>query len=91
MILLLLWPGIAGVVKRLHDLDHPGWFVAAYYGGFIAGGVVLAIAIPALGAGALILGIPLIFLAVMGFWYGIKVSFFRGTPGPNEYGPDPLA
>ena len=54
-------------------------------------GVIAAIVIPALGDVALILGIPFLLLMLMGFWYGIKISFFRGTIGPNRYGPDPLA
>jgi uncharacterized membrane protein YhaH (DUF805 family) len=24
-------------------------------------------------------------------WFLIELGFFRGTPGPNRYGPDPLA
>jgi uncharacterized membrane protein YhaH (DUF805 family) len=24
-------------------------------------------------------------------WYLIECGFLRGTPGPNSYGPDPLA
>ena len=26
-----------------------------------------------------------------GIWFLIDVGFLRGTPGPNQYGPDPLA
>jgi uncharacterized membrane protein YhaH (DUF805 family) len=26
-----------------------------------------------------------------GLWYLIECGFLRGTPGPNAYGPDPLA
>ena len=26
-----------------------------------------------------------------GLWYLIECGFLRGTPGPNNYGPDPLA
>ena len=38
LFLLILWPVMVSLVKRLHDLDHPGWFVAAFYGGIFAGG-----------------------------------------------------
>ena len=91
LFLLIVWPVIVGLVKRLHDLDHPGWFVAAFYGSIFAGGVIAAIVIPALGDVAFILGIPLLVLMLIGLHYGIKMSFFRGTIGPNRYGPDPLA
>ena len=26
-----------------------------------------------------------------GIWYLIEAGFLAGTPGPNDYGPDPLA
>ncbi len=87
LFLLSVWPVMVSQVKRLHDLDHPGWLVGAFYGGIFA-----PVVVPALGDVALILGkIPLLVLILMVFWYGIKISFFRGTIGPNRYGPDPLA
>jgi uncharacterized membrane protein YhaH (DUF805 family) len=34
----------------------------------------------------------IVFLPVIGgLWYLIECGFLRGTPGPNTYGPDPLA
>ena len=34
----------------------------------------------------------IIFVPVIGgLWYFIECGFLRGTPGPNTYGPDPLA
>jgi uncharacterized membrane protein YhaH (DUF805 family) len=37
--------------------------------------------------------VPLsVFVPVIGgLWYLIECGFLRGTPGPNAYGPDPLA
>lgn len=33
----------------------------------------------------------IIFVPVIGnLWYLIECGFLRGTPGPNDYGPDPL-
>jgi len=33
----------------------------------------------------------LLFLVpIYNLWIAIKVAFFRGTPGPNDYGPDPI-
>ena len=91
LLLLTLWPVMVSLVKRLHDLDHPGWFVGAFFGGIFAVMVIAAQVIPAPGHVALMLAIPLLVLILMGFWCGIKISFFRGTIGPNRYGPDPLA
>src|SRR5215207_6214823 len=34
----------------------------------------------------------IVFVPVIGgLWYLIECGFLRGTPGPNSYGPDPLA
>lgn len=34
----------------------------------------------------------IVFVPVIGgLWYLIECGFLRGTPGPNNYGPDPLA
>jgi len=36
--------------------------------------------------------ILIVFVPVIGgLWYLIECGFLRGTPGPNNYGPDPLA
>jgi uncharacterized membrane protein YhaH (DUF805 family) len=88
--LLTFWPGIVAAVKRLHDLGHPGWYVAAFYGGTIGAGIALAIAVPLFGAIGGLVAIPLGLLMLGALWYSIKIMFFRGTFGPNEYGPDPL-
>ncbi len=39
------------------------------------------------GVWILIIFVPLI----GGLWYLIECGFLKGTPGPNDYGPDPLA
>jgi uncharacterized membrane protein YhaH (DUF805 family) len=58
--LVLLLPGIAVSVRRLHDLDRTGWWF--------------------------LLTFTVIGLIVLIVWYCM-----RGTPGPNRFGPDPLA
>jgi uncharacterized membrane protein YhaH (DUF805 family) len=36
--------------------------------------------------------ILIVFVPIIGhLWYLIECGFLRGTPGPNSYGPDPLA
>jgi len=33
----------------------------------------------------------IVFVPIIGgLWYLIECGFLRGTPGPNDYGPDPL-
>jgi uncharacterized membrane protein YhaH (DUF805 family) len=59
--LVVLLPGIAVGVRRLHDLDRSGWW--------------------------LLLGlVPLVGAIVLIIWFCTG-----GTPGPNRFGPDPLA
>ena len=58
--LLLLLPGVAVSVRRLHDLDRSGWWLLLTVTGI---GIVLLL-----------------------IW-----DCMRGTPGPNRFGPDPLA
>jgi uncharacterized membrane protein YhaH (DUF805 family) len=34
----------------------------------------------------------IVFVPIIGgIWYLVECGFLRGTPGPNNYGPDPLA
>ena len=33
----------------------------------------------------------LCFVPILGIWLIVELGFLRGTVGPNEYGPDPLA
>ena len=91
---------IAIVVKRLHDLDNSAWHVvwllailllaalaAMAYWGLQGGSIVeewqqfwtLTLYVTA-GLAAALLG-----------YLTVKLGFTRGTPGPNQFGPDPLA
>lgn len=56
-----LWPSICLSVKRLHDLDKPGWLWVLFI-------------------------VPLV-----GFFLWIYLTFWKGTEGENQFGPDPLA
>jgi uncharacterized membrane protein YhaH (DUF805 family) len=58
--LVLLLPGIAVSIRRLHDLDRTGWWF--------------------------LLAFTVIGIIVLIIW-----DCMRGTPGPNRFGPDPLA
>jgi uncharacterized membrane protein YhaH (DUF805 family) len=83
--------GFSGQVKRWHDLDKTGWwaclamippFIGFWYFFFLVVrekgsplGWVLVYFIPILGS----------------LWSFFIAGFLRGTPGPNRFGPDPLA
>ncbi|RMF06916.1 MAG: DUF805 domain-containing protein, partial [Alphaproteobacteria bacterium] len=89
--LILAYPGLALMCKRLHDRNRSGWWGVLLYGLSIAGeGVTLAgYAGPADSPSLAELAI-LIPLALIGLWFLIELGFLRGTVGPNRFGPDPL-
>ena len=89
--LVLLYPGVVVMVKRLHDRDRSGqligWLIVPYTVLMVTNllgmsgdpdhmGVVESI---------LLIGTGIIALAFM-----VDLGFRRGTAGDNQYGPDPL-
>ena len=73
-------------IKRLHDRDQSGWWILLFYFG-------PAVA-SALGhnsdSGMLMLLMSLVSLGIS-IWAFVVLACLRGTRGPNQYGPDPLA
>ncbi|SDG26353.1 Uncharacterized membrane protein YhaH, DUF805 family [Selenomonas sp. WCT3] len=59
--LAIMVPSIMLLIRRLHDLNRPGWWAIGNF-------------------------IPVLNIAL-----SIYVLFIPGTPGPNQYGPDPLS
>lgn len=81
----LIIPQLAVAVRRLHDIDRTGWWMALPIALALPIGILsyLAIATVAFGIAALALFAAAILLIV---W-----QCTRGTNGPNRFGPDPLA
>jgi uncharacterized membrane protein YhaH (DUF805 family) len=80
-----IWSGLAVGIKRLHDRDKSGWWILLFW----LGPSVLSgwqTATPDLGGG-FILSLAAI---AIGIWAFVELGCLRGTPGPNQYGPDPL-
>jgi len=82
-LIAIIVSGVAVGIKRLHDRDKSGWWLAAFY------------LVPPLldGTGrttgsAVIFGLASLAVSI---WAVVELGFLRGTPGPNQYGPDPLA
>jgi uncharacterized membrane protein YhaH (DUF805 family) len=89
MLLLLLlipwlWIGFALGVKRLHDRNKSAWWLAIFY---VLPGILEYIAEFVGDAGVVLL----IASFAVSIWALVELGFLRGTPGPNNYGPDPLA
>jgi len=85
-LLLILAMGISGIavgIKRLHDRDKTGWWLLAFY--------LLPPIFDGLGRS---IGFSLVFTlasAAVSLWMVVELGFLRGTSGPNQHGPDPLA
>ena len=86
LFIAVTWSSLAVGVKRLHDRDKSGWWILLFWlgpsllGGWQSTG-------PNMGGG-LVLSLAAGVIAIWGF---VELGCLRGTPGPNQYGPDPLA
>ncbi|MGE0626960.1 MAG: DUF805 domain-containing protein [Hyphomicrobiaceae bacterium] len=89
--LMLAWPSAAISIKRFNDRDRPWWI------GYLMFVAMVAMLI-ANHAGLLLnpnSAAPterLVFAGMLMFfvWALVDNALFRGTEGPNRYGPDPL-
>lgn len=104
--LIIFWPWIALLVKRMHDRNKAWWWILFYFiPGFIfcalliiwLGAAFLSIAagetnvaLPALGG----IGVLVIVLGLIWFgtfiWFFVEFGCLRGTIGSNRFGPDPV-
>lgn len=90
--LAFTYPEFAIAVKRGNDRNMPLWLLAAFF----ATNAVLDLLDVLDWSGtsdnpsalSLVIGLPftVLLLALL-----VELGFRKGTPGPNQYGPDPLA
>ena len=89
--LLLLYPSLAYIVKRLHDRNRTGWWAGGMYGLAIVSNLVTLAGYGGTAAepemAVLVFLIPMLAIAL---WLFVELGFFKGTPGPNRFGPNPL-
>jgi uncharacterized membrane protein YhaH (DUF805 family) len=90
--LLTFWPGIAVLVKRIHDRNRSGWLVVLPIaaGLLIVAGAVIANATGAFVAGGILSAIGAIAFLAIAIWFFVEFGCMPGTDGPNRYGPDPV-
>ena len=81
---IIIYPALAIMIKRLNDRDRPRYF--AYI--FIAPSV-LTVLLMLFGAIDLVMIVSWLSL-IIGIWALIELGFLKGTDGPNQHGPDPL-
>ncbi len=90
--LAFTYPEFAVTIKRAHDRDMPNWVLIAFFsaGALLDLLMVLGLAgtdeHPSLISLAIALPFTVIGLALLA-----ELGFRKGTAGPNQYGPDPLA
>jgi uncharacterized membrane protein YhaH (DUF805 family) len=93
--LVLVYPLVAVVVKRLHDRGRSGWW-AALLAAPLGAGVAAAYATRLFGLGEVVIQ----HAATTGIWAGlaavvalviVELGCRRGKPGYSEHGPPPLA
>jgi uncharacterized membrane protein YhaH (DUF805 family) len=91
--LATLWPGIAVLIKRIHDHNKTGWLVLLPYVPLVALAICAGIGSLA-GASTDAIGVMTIIFMVafglIGLWFFIQFLCMRGTIGANRFGPDPV-
>jgi uncharacterized membrane protein YhaH (DUF805 family) len=90
--LVVLYPALALTVKRLHDRDRPNWWAAIIFVPTVLSAVLGVFGMDVYGPSQSMIAIIVnVVLVIVSIWFLIELGFLRGTPGPNRYGPDPLA
>jgi uncharacterized membrane protein YhaH (DUF805 family) len=87
--LLLFVASIPITVKRLHDRGKSGHYAWLLYGSSVVGGAVDPWTQGTMQVNPFGMIVALV-TVVIGLWFFVELGFFRGTAGPNTYGPDPL-
>jgi uncharacterized membrane protein YhaH (DUF805 family) len=94
-------PYLAVTVRRLHDTNHSGWWLAAFWGAPFLIWTVQVVAYISLTMSASAQGMPYAYPALSGVSFildlgGLALSIVQlvfllksGTIGENKYGPDP--
>ena len=92
-LLLMFWPGVAGTVKRLHDLEINAKHVGGMYG---AWAVAIALFLfnrtgsNVVTPGLMAAMVTAVLAIIYTLYVFIPCCFKPGIEGPNSYGPDPL-
>jgi uncharacterized membrane protein YhaH (DUF805 family) len=80
MYIPLIWIGLAVAAKRLHHRNKSAWWLLVFY--------VLPGVLNYAAGGTFALAIAGLAISI---WALVELGFLRGTSGPNDFGPDPLA
>lgn len=95
--LAILLPWIAVSVRRLHDIDRTGWWLAGFFLPFVVVLIWMAAVVganfpgtPPAPTGSLLIGMIVAVIAMLVLAIVMLVFMVTaGTQGANRYGPDP--
>lgn len=87
----LIYPEFAVALKRAHDRDLPLWMLIVNFALEFATNAVVVFGLDGAAdePSALYWIVSLPWLAI-GLFLLVQLGFYKGTPGPNRFGPDPL-
>ena len=86
--IVVIVSGLGVAIRRLHDRDKSGWWAVLFYvAPALLSGLGAALG-SSLGLGASIFSLASFAISI---WAFVELGCLRGTQGPNQYGPDPLA
>ena len=100
LLAILAYPVTALMMKRLNDRDRPSYFAYIFWaptvlsvlGGLFGMTMTTAdlggVAIPTQSGLGWVLALASL---AVGIWALIELGILKGTDGPNQHGPDPLA
>lgn len=90
--LIFNYPEFAIAVKRGNDRDWPLWPIALFFAGSVLLDLFSVLDLAGTDAApsplAMIIAVP---FTVLGLGLLVELGFRKGTSGPNQHGPDPVA
>ncbi len=86
------YPEFAVAVKRAHDRNLPLWLLIVFFGASALLDLLTVLEMTGTDDEPNLLSIAIALpFTVLGIALLVELGFRRGTAGPNQYGPDPLA
>lgn len=88
----IVWAGVCVSAKRFHDRNMSGWWVLYFFligVGLYAVQMAVMAAFGAEGFGAILVMLLGLASLVVSIVQLVILGFLPGTPGLNQYGPDP--
>lgn len=100
-LVILGYPITALMSQRLNDRNRPSWFKWLFWAptvlSTLLGVAGMGYAMADAGGGVMmpapttLMTVLSVLSIIVGIWALVELGFLRGTEGPNEHGPDPVA